>query len=405
MSFDVIVVGGGLAGSTLATRLAAAGRRVLVLEQETKFRDRVRGENMLPWGVDAARRLGVFDTLMGAGAHWAPRFVTYFDGQVTSDRDLTATTPHGQACLNLYHPDMQEALIALAGAAGADVRRGARVVALDAGPGRAPSVTFVHEGSESEAHAPVVVGADGRFSRMRTWGGFEVTRDPDVLTLCGTVLEDTPVPVGATHLAMGPGFGMLMAPFGDGRARTYFVYPGVAGRRGLTGAEKVPAFLEACRSTHVPSGWLANVRATGPLAEFEGAEHWVAHPVRDGVALVGDAAGASDPSWGCGLSNTLLDVEHLTNSLTTQADTHAALEDYAQAHDRTFLALHRILGWMTTLVWTAGPEADARRARVFPRMHAGEPGFPDNIGLGPFGPSDERARRLTLGEEEPATVA
>jgi hypothetical protein len=31
------------------------------LEREEKFKDRVRGENMLPWGVAAARRLGVLD--------------------------------------------------------------------------------------------------------------------------------------------------------------------------------------------------------------------------------------------------------------------------------------------------------------------------------------------------------
>ena len=47
MIFDVITVGGGLAGSTLATALARAGRNVLVLERETEFKDRVRGENIL----------------------------------------------------------------------------------------------------------------------------------------------------------------------------------------------------------------------------------------------------------------------------------------------------------------------------------------------------------------------
>jgi 2-polyprenyl-6-methoxyphenol hydroxylase-like FAD-dependent oxidoreductase len=61
MDVDVITIGGGLGGSTLATALARSGRRVLVLEREEKFKDRVRGENMLPWGVAAARRLGVLD--------------------------------------------------------------------------------------------------------------------------------------------------------------------------------------------------------------------------------------------------------------------------------------------------------------------------------------------------------
>jgi len=40
-SFDVVVVGGGLSGSAIASVLARAGSEVLVLERETAFRDRV----------------------------------------------------------------------------------------------------------------------------------------------------------------------------------------------------------------------------------------------------------------------------------------------------------------------------------------------------------------------------
>ena len=68
-------------------------------------------------------------------------------------------------------------------------------------------------------------------------------------------------------------------------------------------------------------------------------------------------------------------------------------------HDDYYMRLHKILSWMTELVWTGGPAADERRARVFPRMQQDPTGFPDSIGHGPFGPSDERARRLILGEE------
>ena len=47
---DVAVVGGGIAGSALATVLAREGLDVVVLERQRAYADRVRGENLHPWG-------------------------------------------------------------------------------------------------------------------------------------------------------------------------------------------------------------------------------------------------------------------------------------------------------------------------------------------------------------------
>jgi 2-polyprenyl-6-methoxyphenol hydroxylase-like FAD-dependent oxidoreductase len=147
----------------------------------------------------------------------------------------------------------------------------------------------------------------------------------------------------------------------------------------------------------IPEFWLSGAESIGPLAEFEGADRWVESPAKNGIALVGDAAASSDPSWGSGLSLTLLDVEHLSNALRSNSDWNQALEQYAKQHDEYYGALHRILGWMTELFWTQGPEGDERRARVMPKWAQDATGFPDAAGAGPFGPSDENARRLILG--------
>jgi hypothetical protein len=93
-----------------------------------------------------------------------------------------------------------------------------------------------------------------------------------------------------------------------------------------------------------------------------------------------------------------VDVENLSECLAEIDDWDSALKRYAAEHDDYYGKLHNILTWMTELVWTGGPAADERRARVFPRMHADPTGFPDATGQGPFGPSDEHARRLILGE-------
>jgi 2-polyprenyl-6-methoxyphenol hydroxylase-like FAD-dependent oxidoreductase len=63
VDYDLIIVGGGLAGSSLGAALAREGRHILIVEREAVFRDRVRGEGMLPWGADEAQKLGIYKIL------------------------------------------------------------------------------------------------------------------------------------------------------------------------------------------------------------------------------------------------------------------------------------------------------------------------------------------------------
>ena len=62
--YDIAIVGGGLAGSALAKSMAERRFRVIVLEREQEFRDRVRGEQMACWGVAEARELGIYEHLV-----------------------------------------------------------------------------------------------------------------------------------------------------------------------------------------------------------------------------------------------------------------------------------------------------------------------------------------------------
>jgi len=58
-SYDIITVGGGIAASSLAKAMAGRGAKVLVLEREKQFKDRMRGEAVVPWGVAEANELGI----------------------------------------------------------------------------------------------------------------------------------------------------------------------------------------------------------------------------------------------------------------------------------------------------------------------------------------------------------
>ena len=77
MEYDVIIIGGGMAGATLAKRLAEQKIRTLVVEREYTFRDRVRGEGILPWGVTEAKALGIYDLLRDGCGHEVQQWNTY----------------------------------------------------------------------------------------------------------------------------------------------------------------------------------------------------------------------------------------------------------------------------------------------------------------------------------------
>src|SRR6202041_3631218 len=87
----IVTVGGGLGGCALAKVMAEAGARVLVVERETQFRDRVRGEYIEQWGVAEARKLGIYEMLRATG-HEIPSIDNYIGGMSVGARDLVPAT-------------------------------------------------------------------------------------------------------------------------------------------------------------------------------------------------------------------------------------------------------------------------------------------------------------------------
>jgi len=397
-SYDIITVGGGLGGSALAKVMAERGARVLVVEREAHFKDRVRGEALAPWGVENLKQLGLYDTLSRSCGNILRWWSLCVGGVEVLRRDLPATTPQSNGFLTFYHPRMQELALEAAVSAGAEVRRGAHVRHVE--PGRPPRVTIVQAGKEEEASARLVVAADGRGSTVRRWAGFALRQDPLRLLFCGVLFDDLAVASDTFHHFAAPPLGLVgyFFPQGNGRVRAYYGFHKDRRIERLQGASAIPRFRESLVVTGAPAEMLAQAKPAGPLATFDGADSWVDHPYRDGVALIGDAAATSDPTWGQGMSLTTRDVRVLRDCLLAESDWDAAGHAYAAEHDRYYGICHRVDGWFAELFMELGPEADARRARALPLIAQDPLRVADCPMSGPEAPSDDAVRARFFGE-------
>ena len=197
-AYDLVIIGGGIAGSSLACSMAKAGARVLLLESEIEFRDRVRGEILCPWGVAEIHSLGLSEALRNSGACEVRWLDQYMGPQQIEHRELPATTLTRTPIYTFYHPRMQTSLLLAAESAGVKVRRGTSVCAIS--QGTTPSVTYRADGSNDEAEARLVVVAEGRNSQFRRLPGFHVQREQQTFCIAGVLMENVPLPDDTFHL-------------------------------------------------------------------------------------------------------------------------------------------------------------------------------------------------------------
>ncbi len=398
--YDLIIIGGGVGGSALASGMAAAGARTLVLEAEESFRDRVRGEAVMPWGVAEARLMGLESVLERAGANPLPFWDSYQGAERSGRRDLTRTTRVKEPVMACYHPILQTALMQRAGESGAEVWRGVRVTGLTIGESSGPAVSVERKGAAMRLSARMVAGADGRGSPTRDWAGFPVLQDPERNLVSGVLMDGVALPDDATHawLDTQQGRFILNFPQGEGRARVYLCYAAGSARR-YGGPHDIPAVLDQCIASGVPSEVYANAKPAGPLATFEGRTSWVESAYRQGVALVGDAAANTDPTWGQGLSMALRDARILTEKLLAYDDWGNAGAAYAKARQQHFGVVHAMENWQTQLLMDTGPEADAIRARAMRSWREDRTRNPDTFLSGPGESLSETDRRRFFGED------
>lgn len=366
---DVVVVGAGIAGAALAGQLAEGGLDVVVLEQQAHYRDRVRGETIMPWGVREVCRLGIEKDLLAAGGEYATRSVPYDETLRPEEAEArplpyAAVAPDVAGALNVGHPEATGALAARATRLGADVRTGVSHVAVEAGS--TSTVTWQEAGDTRTARCRLVVGADGRHSSVRRQLGIELAEREATTFAAGLLVRGAPGAVSGTNVFGTHGDAVFYAfPRRDGLTRLYLLVA-IAEQASFSGASKVATFLERYPSPSFPaSAILAGGTVAGPCGGAPMTDAWtIGPPLAEGAVLVGDAAGWNDPIVGQGLSIALRDARSVAEILLDGPDwSPQRFAPYVEERAERMRRLAVAAAVNTAMRATFGPEAAARRRR------------------------------------------
>ena len=394
-TYDLVIIGGGIAGSTLGRAMALNGAEVLIVEKEPHYRDRIRGEVLLPWGSLEAKKLGIYDILLQSGAREAPCQVIYLEGEPTPPRHYPSSTPGQTGLLSFFHPDMQETLARAAADAGVEIWRGAAFKTIDRG--KRHKLGILTEGTVRTIEARLIVGADGRDSTLAKQLGFERKKSPQELFTVGLQLSiDLPLELAMFYfLHCRSGRGGVLIETKPGNYRAYLFHHKDALERRLSGERDYQSAVQQFHEIGIPSAWLEHATPHGILASFDGSFRWIDDPVDGNCALVGDAASTTDPVWGNGLSRTLRDVRLMRDRLLDDSNWTSAARAYAHDHTDFYHRLRLAEQLNATIYFTMGDAGEARRQRVSTLMKEQPELGLDLDGLGPeCGYSDELAARL-----------
>lgn len=324
---QVVIVGAGPAGMTLAYLLARRGVGVTVLEQHHDFARAFRGEGLQRSGIDAFRQMGLgapFDRLPHAELR---AIELYSEGRLLLRTDAAA---FGRRQTRVVaQPAVLHLLADEAGKyPGFRLEMGVTARDLLRADGRVVGVRAGGADGPREYRADLVVGADGRNAATRKHSGLPELSGPqeayDILWL--TVPYPDGYPDRATFLMSRAGNrGGLAHPRADGQLQVGFMilkgeFTALRARGAGEWTEELiaafPAYLADHLRAHreaVASATLLNV-VCGRLTE------WTA----PGLLLIGDAAHPMSPVGGQGVNIALRDAlvaaNHLVPVLTAGGD-------------------------------------------------------------------------------------
>ncbi len=161
---DVLVIGGGPAGSTAATLLAERGYRVILLEKAHHPRFHI-GESLLPANLPLLEKLGVIDAVKAIGVEkWGAEFISPWHDHKQSFEFADAMDKSMPMAYQVRRAEFDEILIRNASRKNARVMEGCLVQDVDFLPDNNGALVHARhdDGSTETAHARFVLDASGR---------------------------------------------------------------------------------------------------------------------------------------------------------------------------------------------------------------------------------------------------